>query len=192
MFTPGPTTPAPICNALMDLFFVLDGSGSVTDANFDKMKQFAKNVVNAFDISASSTRVGVVQYSDSNTLEFNLGDHADKPSTLAAIDSIVYQGGGTRTGSALEFARVNAAWRGESVPKVMIVVTDGKSADSVTSSANNLASQGVDVYAIGVGNYRSTQLLEIAAGNQNNVIELTDFNALSAEIEQIAQAVCVG
>eukprot|EP00058_Branchiostoma_floridae_P028223 XP_002613714.1 hypothetical protein BRAFLDRAFT_130689 [Branchiostoma floridae] len=72
----------------------------------------------------------------------------------------------------------------------MIVVTDGKSGDSVASSANDLASQGVDVYAIGVGNYDATQLLEIAAGNQNNVIELTDFNALSAEINQIAQTVC--
>eukprot|EP00058_Branchiostoma_floridae_P022357 XP_002607847.1 hypothetical protein BRAFLDRAFT_199461 [Branchiostoma floridae] len=185
-------TPAPICNAPLDLFFVLDGSGSVTYANFDKVKEFTENVVNAFDISASSTRVGVVQYSTSNTLEFNLGDHADKPSTLAAIDSISYQGGGTRTGSALEFARLNAAWRGGSVPKVMIVVTDGKSGDSVASSANDLASQGVDVYAIGVGNYDATQLLEIAAGNQNNVIELTDFNALSAEINQIAQTVCAG
>jgi len=76
--------------------------------------------------------------------------------------------------------------------QVMIVVTDGKSTDSVTASANNLAANGVDVYAIGVGNYDGAELLDIAAGNQNNVIELTDFNALNAEIEQIAQTVCVG
>ncbi|CAH1252946.1 MATN1 [Branchiostoma lanceolatum] len=186
-----PTTPAPVCDAPLDLFFVLDGSGSVTDANFDKMKQFTKNVVNAFDISPTATQVGVVQYSDSNSLEFNLGDNADKPSTLAAIDNIVYQGGGTSTGSALEFARLNAAWRGGNVPKVMIVVTDGKSGDSVTAAAQNLAGNGVEVYAIGVGNYDSAELLDIAANNQNNVIELTDFNALQAEIEQIAQTVCV-
>ncbi|KAI8499218.1 biological adhesion [Branchiostoma belcheri] len=287
------TTPKPTCTAPLDLFFVLDGSGSVTSANFDLMKGFTKNVVNAFDISATATRVGVVQYSDRNTataarvgvvqysdrntgyfyisatatrvgviqysdrntLEFNLGDHGDKPSTLAAIDGIVYQGGGTSTGSALEFSRVNAAWRGGSVPKVMIVVTDGKSTDSVTAPANALASGGVDmyaigvmivvtdgkstdsvtapanalasggvdmyaigvmivvtdgkstdsvtapanalasggvdVYAIGVGNYDAAELLAIAAQDQNKVIELQDFNALQAEIEQIAQTVCV-
>ncbi|XP_019617062.1 PREDICTED: von Willebrand factor A domain-containing protein 2-like [Branchiostoma belcheri] len=182
-----------ICNANLDLMLVIDGSGSVGDVDFAKVLQFAEKLVNAFDIGPDLTRVGVVQYSDYSTLEFNLGAHGDKASTIAAVNNIVYQGGGTATGEALEYTRVNAAWRAAPVPKVMIVVTDGKSADSVMAPANALASSGVDVYAIGVGNYDAAELMAIAAQDQGKVIELADFNALNAEIEhaQFAQTVCV-
>ncbi|XP_078601050.1 uncharacterized protein LOC144876033 isoform X2 [Branchiostoma floridae x Branchiostoma japonicum] len=178
------------CVAPLDLFLLLDGSGSVGTANFDKVKQFAADVVNSFDVSPTATRVGVVQYSDRNSLVFNLGDHADKPSTVSAINGISYQRGGTKTGAALEFVRQNAAWRGGAVPKVMIVLTDGKSGDAVAAPSQSLAADGVAVYAIGVGNFDHAELLQIANSDQDKVIELTDFNALATKIDDIAKVVC--
>ncbi|XP_035699356.1 uncharacterized protein LOC118431996 [Branchiostoma floridae] len=178
------------CVAPLDLFLLLDGSGSVGTANFDKVKQFAADVVNSFDVSPTATRVGVAQYSDRNSLVFNLGDHADKPSTVSAINGISYQRGGTKTGAALEFVRQNAAWRGGAVPKVMIVLTDGKSGDAVAAPSQSLAADGVAVYAIGVGNFDHAELLQIANSDQDKVIELTDFNALATKIDDIAKVVC--
>ncbi|XP_066271748.1 uncharacterized protein [Branchiostoma lanceolatum] len=187
-----PTTPAPTCDRAMDMFFVLDGSGSVSSAEFSQMKTFAADVVNTFDISPTTTRIGAVQYSSSPRMHFNLGNYADKGSTMNAINNIGKLGGGTQTGAAMEFTRTNAAWRASPVPKVMIVVTDGQSGDNVQTPAQALTADGVSVYAIGVGNYNRTELEQIAndPGNPGKVIGLHNFNALTQQIDQIAAVVC--
>ncbi|XP_035686770.1 collagen alpha-1(VI) chain-like [Branchiostoma floridae] len=178
------------CEAPVDLFFLLDGSGSVKAANFAKVKQFVVDMVNSFDVSPAATRVGVLQYSNRNTLVFNLGNKVNKPTTVSAINSISYQGGGTRTGAALQYVRGNAAWRRGNVPKALIVLTDGKSEDSVSGPSQSLVSDRVEVYAIGVSNFDHEELLQIVNNKQSNVIELDDFNALATKIDEIAQEVC--
>ncbi|CAH1225278.1 COL14A1 [Branchiostoma lanceolatum] len=179
------------CEVPLDLFFLLDGSRSVKAANFNKVKQFAVNVVNSFDVSTAATRVGVLQYSTSNALVFNLGGKADKSSTVSAINSISYQrGSGTMTGAALRYVRGNAAWRGGDIPKVMIVLTDGKSDDAVSGAAQNLVADGVEVFTIGVGNSDHAELLQVANNKQEHVIELTNFNALATKIDKMARDVC--
>ncbi|XP_078618167.1 uncharacterized protein LOC144885875 isoform X1 [Branchiostoma floridae x Branchiostoma japonicum] len=178
------------CEVPVDLFWLLDGSNSVGTANFEKVKQFVVDVVNSFDVSPTATRVGVVQYSNKNNLMFNLGDKADKPSTVSAINSIQYQGGGTYTGYALKYVRQKAAWRGGNVPKVAVVLTDGESYDSVSVAAQNLLSDGVEVFAVGVAGFKHVQLLAIANSNETNVIELNDFNDLTTKIGEIAKKVC--
>ncbi|CAH1271521.1 FCGBP [Branchiostoma lanceolatum] len=180
------------CDVSSDLFFVLDGSGSVGDDNFEKIQQFVVDVVGAFTISLTDTRVGVVQYSSSSDLACNLGDHSDVSSFVTAINTMTYQyGSSTYTGEAMEFARQNAAWRPAPVPRIMIVLTDGKSWDNVVPAAQALAVDGVKVYAIGVGNYDAAELLDIANGDTDCRFELDDFDALKDSINMIVKAVCL-
>ncbi|XP_066294756.1 IgGFc-binding protein-like [Branchiostoma lanceolatum] len=180
------------CDVSSDLFFVLDGSGSVGDDNFEKIQQFVVDVVGAFTISLTDTRVGVVQYSSSSDLACNLGDHPDVSSFVTAINTMTYQyGSSTYTGEAMEFARQNAAWRLAPVPRIMIVLTDGKSWDNVVPAAQALAADGVKVYAIGVGNYDAAELLDIANGDTDCRFELDDFDALKDSINMIVKAVCL-
>ncbi|XP_078673450.1 collagen alpha-6(VI) chain-like [Branchiostoma floridae x Branchiostoma belcheri] len=180
------------CNINSDLFFVLDGSGSVSNADFDKVKQFVKTVASAFTIGLTETRVGVLQYSDSNALECNLGDHADESSFVSAISTMTKLSGGTSTGAALEYARQNAAWRPAPTPKIMIVLTDGQSQDSVVAASQALAADGVTVFAIGVGNIDQSELLQIANNNPSHVFGLADFNVLARNINLIVSTVCIG
>ncbi|XP_078661742.1 uncharacterized protein LOC144905822 [Branchiostoma floridae x Branchiostoma belcheri] len=193
--TPPPTTipvfptPEP-CNMTSDLFFVLDGSGSVGSGNFETVKQFVAAVASAFTIGLTETRVGVLQYSTGSTMECNLGDHADQASFVSAINTLVYQNGGTNTGAALEFARQNAAWRPAPTPKIMVVLTDGKSSDSVAVPSQALAADGVTVFAIGVGSFDHSELLQIANNKHGHVFELTDFSLLAQNISQIVSTVC--
>ncbi|XP_066275529.1 uncharacterized protein [Branchiostoma lanceolatum] len=177
------------CDERIDLFFVLDGSGSVSVSDFDTVKQFVVAVASAFTISLTDTRVGVLQYSSYNTLACNLGDHPDRSSFVNAIGTMTRQGGGTNTAAALEFARQNAAWR--SVSRIMIVLTDGHSSGDVVTPSQALAADQVAVFAIGVGNFDRSELLEITNNNPDRVFELADFNAIAHNIRQIAQAVCI-
>ena len=61
----------------MELIFLVDGSNSVGYTSFDKMKAWIGDFIKNFDLSESTTRVGLVQYSDristrNGSIEFEL------------------------------------------------------------------------------------------------------------------------
>lgn len=84
------------------MVFVIDSSGSIGSSNFVEVKQFIKDVVNAFDIGLNKTRVGVVRYSSRVTRPFDLNTYDNKVDVTAAVDEITYDSGGTRTDLGLE------------------------------------------------------------------------------------------
>jgi hypothetical protein len=61
-----------------DVIFVTDNSGSVGNTNYQQLKAFVISLANAFVISPTETRIGVVDYSrfitEANT--FNMNVHA--------------------------------------------------------------------------------------------------------------------
>ena len=85
-----------------DLVFVLDGSGSIGSGNFKKIKSFVKDVVNAYTIGTSDTRVGLIKYSTNMQTVFKLNTYDNANDVLKAIDKMSYQGGGTNTHLALD------------------------------------------------------------------------------------------
>ncbi|XP_078660004.1 uncharacterized protein LOC144904743 [Branchiostoma floridae x Branchiostoma belcheri] len=186
-------TPEP-CNMTSDLFFVLDGSTSVKDSEFETVKRFVAAVASAFTIGLTETRVGVLQYSSNHRLECNLGDHADQASFVNAINNMTKLYGGTRTGAALRIARLDAAWRPAPTPRIMVVLTDGESSGSDTYSiaeaSEELAADGVTVFAFGVGNFDHSELLQIANNNTDHVFELSNFNLLAQNFSRIVNALC--
>ena len=76
------------CNGVADIVFLLDKSGSVGQANFDKMTQFVKDITANFDIGPNDVQVGVDTFSTAYSQEFTLGTFADKAQMAAAIDQI--------------------------------------------------------------------------------------------------------
>ena len=48
----------------MELVFLADGSSSVSQVSFDLMKKWIADFVDKFDVSATATRVSVVQFTD--------------------------------------------------------------------------------------------------------------------------------
>ena len=73
--------------------FLLDASGSVNQANFDKQLEFVKQFSNSFNISSTAVRVGVATFSTTEQPQFWMNDHMDKPSLLSAITAIPYSQG---------------------------------------------------------------------------------------------------
>jgi len=84
-----------------------------------------------------------------------------------AVDNTVYDGSGTQTGAALQYAVDNlltaAAGRRAGVPLIAVVMTDGASQDSVSSGAAALAATGAQVIAIGIGEYVASEVQEISS-----------------------------
>ncbi|XP_019645153.1 PREDICTED: uncharacterized threonine-rich GPI-anchored glycoprotein PJ4664.02-like isoform X2 [Branchiostoma belcheri] len=181
------------CGNPIDLIFLLDGSGSVGSTNFNKMKAFVKKTVKGFFIGSSNTRVAVMQYSSSVRQEFALDAHSTLDDLLVGIEEIRYLRGGTMTGKALTrlrrqgFQQSNGARK--NVPHVAVVVTDGRSSDSVGQPALETRQTGIVLYAVGVGNYDIDQLTDIASTNETLGV-VDNFNLLDDIRNSLLQSVC--
>jgi uncharacterized protein with von Willebrand factor type A (vWA) domain len=163
-----------------DLLFLIDSSGSIRSDEYQKMKDFMKAMIGKSQIEKEIVHVGVMQFSTSQTMVFQLNDFHDKGEMLKAIDKMQQLGGGTHTGQALtevslyfDLAKGGRPGKRQN----LIMITDGESQDQVKGPAEVLRQKGVTIFSIGVVNANTTQLLEIS-GSDDHVFTQRNFDAL--------------
>ncbi|XP_066547409.1 collagen alpha-6(VI) chain isoform X2 [Amia ocellicauda] len=176
-----------------DIYFLIDHSGSIEHTDFLDMKKFIKEMIDMFRIEQQGVRIGVVKYSDTPTLEFKLTQYYDKKALRRAVDNVLQLGGGTRTGDALKsmsalFSEAKDS-RSDTVPQILISITDGKSQDEVLQAAKNLRAEGITIYAIGVGNADEAELLEIA-GSPEKKFYVNSFDSLRLIKNEVVRDIC--
>ena len=97
-----------VCRSMVDLAFVIDGSGSIEHygrGNFKRCLRFVQRVVRQFKINSGRTRVGVVLYSTRPRLMFRFSKYyRRKRQLLSAIYRIPYPKGWTKTGWAMRYS----------------------------------------------------------------------------------------
>ena len=176
----------------------MDGSASVNfygEGNFQLIKESMKSFVGSFNVSNSTTRVGVIVYSTNSTVVFTLNQYSSERDIEGAIDNITYPNGGTYTGKALnDAAKVlfnNETVRGN-VSKILVVITDGVSTDDVTGPSALINETGVNTYVVGIGqNYDRSQLLQIVHNVPEHVFQ-AEFNSLQVAFSRVRETICLG
>nr|XP_028577491.1 matrilin-3 [Podarcis muralis] len=141
----------------IDLAFIIDSSRSVRPQEFEKVKTFLAKLIEALDVGERATRVAVVNYASTVKIEFNLQKYFDKASMKNAIYHIHPLSVGTMTGLAIQTA-INEVFTRDGgardsshdVPKVVIIVTDGRPQDQVHEVAYKARASGIEIYAVGV------------------------------------------
>ena len=63
------------CAHEVDLVFVLDASGSITEENFAVIREFVRDVINSLNIDSGHVRIGVEGFSDSHYEIFQVKWH---------------------------------------------------------------------------------------------------------------------
>lgn len=91
-----------------DIVFLLDSSGSVGKENFEKMKDFTKEIIDEFTIGSNAVQFGIVIFSTPVTGAFPLNKYRDSTQLKKAISTIQFQNGETHTGKALEYLRLHS------------------------------------------------------------------------------------
>ena len=185
----------------IDIYFVLDESGSVEFSNYQMMKQFVNNTVNEFDIGPDDTQVGVISFSSTPRLQFPLNTYHDKASLLTAINALPYNGGGTSTHLAIDLLRTDGFTstnggrpQSQAIPRVAVVITDGRSANpTATATAAEIAhNEDIIIFAVGVGSGVNTNELDAIASDPSYVSTLTGFDSSQFDALQttIVNAAC--
>ncbi|XP_041812046.1 collagen alpha-1(XIV) chain isoform X3 [Chelmon rostratus] len=181
--------------AISDIVILVDGSWSIGRINFRLVRTFLENLVRAFSVEFDKTRIGLAQYSGDPRIEWHLNTHTTKEAVIDAVKNLPYKGGNTLTGLALTFILENS-FKPESgsrpgVPKIGILITDGKSQDDVIPPAQSLREAGIELFAIGVKNADENELKAIASPpEETHVYNVADFSVMSDIVEGLTKTVC--
>uniref|UniRef100_A0A8C7PMN5 VWFA domain-containing protein n=1 Tax=Oncorhynchus mykiss TaxID=8022 RepID=A0A8C7PMN5_ONCMY len=175
------------CPGQTDIAFLLDGSGSVNKFDFEKMKDFVKDLIREF--LERDTKFAVAQYSGYCTIHFDLNTF-NVMNRDYQVNSITQQGGGTYTAASMRkvVQEVFSTSRGSrpKAKRIMIVITDGQSNDSgmLKNAASEAEAKNIIRFAIGVGRAFSSSSamkeLETIASSppSNHVFQVGSFQAL--------------
>ncbi|XP_026798929.3 vitrin isoform X7 [Pangasianodon hypophthalmus] len=180
------------CLNANDIAFVIDGSSSVGTGNFRTVLQFVANVTREFEISDTDTRIGAVQYTYEQRLEFAFGQHNTKTDVLNAIRRINYWSGGTSTGAAITYAAEKLFSKSKpNKRKIMIVITDGRSYDDVRAPALAVHRSGVIAYSIGIAWAAQDELEYIATDpDKDHSFFVDEFDNLYKYVPKIIHNIC--
>ncbi|XP_070963133.1 integrin alpha-M isoform X1 [Oncorhynchus clarkii lewisi] len=175
------------CPGQTDIAFLLDGSGSVNKFDFEKMKDFVKDLIREF--LERDTKFAVAQYSDYCTIHFDLNTF-NVMNRDYQVNSIAQQGGRTYTAASIKkvVQEVFSTSRGSrpKAKRIMIVITDGQSHDSgmLENAASEAEAKNIIRFAIGVGGAFSSSTarkeLETIASSppRNHMFQVGSFQAL--------------
>ncbi|KAF4794934.1 hypothetical protein TURU_097586 [Turdus rufiventris] len=180
------------CLNAADIGFVIDGSSSVGTGNFRTVLQFVANISKEFEISDTDTRIGAVQYTYEQRLEFSFDKYSTKQDVLNAIKRISYWSGGTSTGAAISYASEQLFSKSKpNKRKIMILITDGRSYDDVSLPAMAAHQNGVIAYSIGVAWAAPDELEAIASDPaKEHSFFVDEFDNLYRYVNQLIQNIC--
>ncbi|XP_069814429.1 collagen alpha-4(VI) chain-like [Dendropsophus ebraccatus] len=176
-----------------DIYFLVDGSGSIYPEDFDDMKTFMIELMGLFQVGEGRVRFGVVQYSDRPQIEFTISQYTNLKTLKAATLKIDQLGGGTNTGEALKsmkalFVKAESE-RPHKVPQSLIIITDGKSQDQVTEAAADIRGSGINIFAIGVKDAVQEELVTIA-GSKEKTFFVDNFDSLNLIKHDLVRDIC--
>uniref|UniRef100_A0A9J7X4H0 Integrin, alpha M (complement component 3 receptor 3 subunit), tandem duplicate 1 n=1 Tax=Cyprinus carpio carpio TaxID=630221 RepID=A0A9J7X4H0_CYPCA len=173
----------------IDIAFLMDGSGSVHNVDFNKMKVFVIEMIKSF--IDHDTQFAIAQFSTNCEIHHKFQVKNAKE-WEDAVTRIRQQRGWTNT----TMNNINILYRGArpSASKILVVITDGKSTEQFLNEAVQQAQEkNITQYAIGVGNafnnVKAAKELAIIASLPTNkhVFKVTDFDALESIREQLKE-----
>ena len=191
-----------VCEQDFDLVFVIDGSGSIDQVqtgNFDKMREFIKQIIDGFEVSEERTHVGAIVFSSKTYVRtiFDLKQINSKDRIHSKIDKMRYPRGETYTGKALAAAiKMMRSGDRPDKPNVCIIVTDGRADDDIhyyAKALKNTGTSGTKVFSVGVGvNYDKGELEAMASKPSKNFVFAADFDKLDEVTQKIKDSACTG
>ncbi|XP_016330615.1 matrilin-4-like [Sinocyclocheilus anshuiensis] len=182
----------------LDLVFVVDSSRSVRPEDYERVKTFIKDLLLFLNVAHNETRVGLVQFGSVVQNEFFLNSYFEKQLMLRAVERMEHLASGTMTGLALQFTREEtfSVARGArpghmQLPRVAVVVTDGRPQDSVEGEADRARRAGIEIFAVGVGRVDLVTLQAISSEPYAEHVHLVDtFSQIETLVSVFHSKLC--
>ncbi|EMP39035.1 von Willebrand factor A domain-containing protein 2 [Chelonia mydas] len=186
----------PGCQAQsLDLVFALDASAGVGRENFLRVRNFVSSSSLQFSIDRDITQIGLVVYGSRARTAFALDAHVTSSALFQAISQAPFLGGSASAGRALLHIHddVMTVPKGArpGVSKAVVVITGGSGTEDAVVPAQQLRSNGVSVFVVGIGGVRRETLLRIA-GSPNYLVHVSSYGDLRNYKDFIMERICEG
>ena len=177
-------------HAVRDVVFVIDTSRSIGTSRFQLVRKLVGNIITTLKVDSPETLFGLITFDSYTRNRFNIFSHINLSTLLPAINQLNYNyyGYRTNTGSALSVLLSGGKEGGylklrNTTSNVAIVIIDGYSSSfsSLRSAANSLHAADIfDVYAVGIGNNRYSEL-QLIASDPSFIFSKYSLNSLTAQ-----------
>lgn len=176
---------------------MLDSSSSEGAVNFQKQKDFVASFVNSLTIGPSNVQVGVITFSTTARINFDLNDHRTKSTVVSAINGISYVQGSTHTDLGLNLAWTkvfNQLGDRPDAQNILYVLTDGQSSNPAATAvqAGQVRDNNIKTYAIGIGTTVRRPELNSIAMTSAYVIQVSNFSNLQNITSKLRNDLCSG
>ncbi|XP_039674204.1 collagen alpha-3(VI) chain-like [Perca fluviatilis] len=195
--TEGPTKPVveittvQTQNVVRDIVFLVDGSNYVGSSNFPYVRDFIINVVNQLDVRPDRVRIGLLQFAESQKIEFHLNSYSSRQDVVNQISQLRLTGGSVlNTGAAMNYALSKmfqpstGSRRKQGVQQVLVLITGGPVQDQAKNAADKLALAGVLTFTVSSGE-ADEALMKSVAFVEDLAYHETSFSNLPALAGQI-------
>lgn len=183
----------------MDVAFLVDASGSVGAANFDKQKEFIKAVAGTLGLKNGLARAGSLVYSDMATVQQSFNGCNGTNSVMEAVDHIPYYGRTTRIDRALSLANTDlfseAGGVRSYVANTLLLLTDGRQTpapDSISMerAVKPLKDKRVTRIALGIGSQVSPVELRKVVDGDEDIVAVDSFDDLISSMHIVSEKLC--
>jgi len=187
-----------VCNKKLDIALALDSSTSVSRPGWNKTLHFVLNFAKNLMIGPEKIHVGIVQFTRKPYVRIKPSDPTYWSNTAFAekTNTIKFRYGGTRIDLAIDavceqFFCEECGVR-DGVPKVLIVLTDGKNnVEGVLGpAADRMKKVHGRIMAVGVGPDVDQEELERIAMDKNHVYNVDDYDHILDNINTLLKDTC--
>ena len=180
---------------LLDIMVLVDGSGSVSNSDYETQRAAVQNLFDSFTIGAADTKFGLVQFSTGATLLSGLSDNpAALQNTLA---SMTQDFGQTNHGDAFQLANTELSNNGRAgARQAVIILTDGVANEPfgggvnplvhALNAANALEANTIEIFGVGIGADIALGDIETYVGSTGDyAFHVSDHDNLQAALDII-------
>lgn len=170
-----------------DVTFIVEGSDTVGETNFNKSLIFLEEVISQLTEEKESIRITVIQYSVTVTVEIRRWElRQQRYELIQRLREIRWRGGSkTNTGAAVSMTKEITTTQPSSSPtppQLVFLVTENPPTDTVTRPPTT--SSQTQVYPIGVGpKVLETDLLSFSFPHQPMMVN--DYNQLTTLVHRV-------
>ena len=183
---------------------MIDTSRSIGSTRFQLLRELVENITTSLKVDSPESLFGLITFDRYARFRFSISTHKNISTLLSAINpGIPYSYYGsytTNTASALNLLLSGGQEGGylqlrDDTSNVAIVITDGYSSSysALRSAANLLHAANIyDVYAVGIGSNRYSEL-QLIASDPSLVFSVYSLTSLTAQIleKDIIEELCI-
>ncbi|NXR23097.1 CO7A1 protein, partial [Cinclus mexicanus] len=190
---------SPACRTaeVADILFLVGQSEGTGKESSRLLQDFIGSVARSFEngkMGRGGVRLGLALYGETPRMSVELTDYVTFKEVLDAVQDLSSKGSSLQTGSALAFAAQVLSHQDtlrEEAAKVVVLITDGNSSDSVEEGAQILQDGGVTVFAVGIKDANKKELGRIASDpTAEHVLYVEDFQLFPDVAPKLSRRLC--